>query len=64
MVEKYGLLVMQAMAKLEGQRSHSVSLFSHYLFKNNIIFRRRENWLSKKFLYSCNNFLDEYFDIE
>ena len=64
MVEKYGLLVMQTMAKLEGQRSHSVSLLSNYLFKNNIIFRRRENWLSKKFLSSCNNFLDEYFDIE
>jgi hypothetical protein len=33
MVEKYGLLIMQLMAKIEGQRSHSVSLFSNYLFQ-------------------------------
>ena len=32
-MEKYGLLIMQLMAKLEGQRSHSVSLFSTYLLK-------------------------------
>src|SRR5829696_6348770 len=33
MVEKYGLLIMQLMVKIEGQRSHSVYLFSNYLFQ-------------------------------
>ena len=31
MVEKYGQPIIQLMAKLKGQPSHSVSLFSNYL---------------------------------
>jgi hypothetical protein len=34
------------MAKIEGQRSHSVSLFSNFI-SNNITFRRRKIWILK-----------------
>jgi hypothetical protein len=33
MVEKYGLLIIQLMVKIEGQRSLLVSLYINYLFQ-------------------------------